>query len=223
MKNIFNILVLLLATILLSACAEQFAELNLNVGGGEPDVLIKRFDGENNDVELRLDPVYVWDNINVESEKVKVDGRELYVRKRPSGGIFERAWVRLGVFWHSKTDYVFIPIVVLGSPVEIRGLLINSGQSRASLKKADNIKFKPGSKMFDSDNKKSSAVFKMSLKVFKTITSAKKTQVVIQTNRGNLAVGLDVVTGDSTDDLRTNAKNLIVQFHDMIQDIKKGV
>ena len=43
------------------------------------------------------DPVDVWDDIKTEPVKVEIDGRELYVRKRP-GGTFEHAWVRMGLF-----------------------------------------------------------------------------------------------------------------------------
>ncbi|WOV91921.1 MAG: hypothetical protein R1F54_04650 [Candidatus Zeuxoniibacter abyssi] len=221
MNNLLVIALFLLTATLLSACGEQLSGLDLSgLSVGKADQEIKQFDGDGGDVELRLDPVDVWDDIKTEPVKVEIDGRELYVRKRP-GGTFEHAWVRMGLFWHSKTDYVYVPIVVLGPPVEIRELRVDAGPSFALLKKAENFHFEPGSRIFDGKKEKSSAVFIMSINMLSLIASSKTARLSVKTNRGNLNVGLGVVVGNSINNLRGNAKNLIAQFKDMVEDVIK--
>ena len=220
MKTIFAMTTLLTA-MLLSACGAQISGFDLSsLSVGKTAQEIKRFDGGSGDVELRLDPVDVWEDIKTEPVKVEIDGRELYVRKRP-GGTFESAWVRMGLLWNSKTNYAYVPIVVLGPPVEIREIRVDAGPSFALLKKAENFHFKPGSRIFDGKKEKSSAVFIMPISVLSLIASSKTARLSVKTNRGNLNVGLGVVAGDSINNLRGNAKNLIAQFKDMVEDVIK--
>ena len=61
----------------------------------------------------------------------------------------------------------------------------------------------------------------MSINMLSLIASSKTARLSVKTNRGNLNVGLGVVVGDSINNLRGNAKNLIAQFKDMVEDVIK--
>ena len=128
---------------------------------------------------MRLDPVDVWDDIKTEPVKVEIDGRELYVRKRP-GGTFEHAWVRMGLFGILKR-IMFMFRLWFRPPVEIRELRVDAGPSFALLKKAENFHFEPGSRIFDGKKEKSSAVFIMSINMLSLIASSKTARLSVKT------------------------------------------
>ncbi|MDM5147213.1 hypothetical protein NQX30_02320 [Candidatus Persebacteraceae bacterium Df01] len=201
-------LLLLSAVVLLQSC----------VGGslGEPPS-IRSNSNDVGDVELVLDPVNVWYEKNTsESVQVEVDGRAFYVRKRHSGGVFEQAWAQAGLFWHSRGKKVFLTIVTFGPKVTIHEVSIWAGKNYGLLSKARNFQFTPGISKLDT-RETSSAAFEMNSSLLQAVADAETAQMVIKTSRGNLKMGLDVMSGDTEADLRRSARYLFTSFADKVK------
>lgn len=177
--------------------------------GGDDAPAIQRNAG-GGDVELILNPVPVWDETGVSpSAKVSADGREFLVRPRETG-VFEPPFARAGLFWHSRLDNIFMPVVVLGPPAKIRKVEIRAGSSRALLRRApESFKFTPAQ---TGKGKISSAVFELKPKMLRAVSASDTVHLIVSTDRGVLNLGLDVVGGDSPDDYRRNARVLFAQF-----------
>ena len=98
---------------MLSACGGGAA-----FSGAKTAAIEKRDNGK--DVELILHPVPVWDGGGAVSQTVALDGGgDIVVRVR-STGILDRAYVRMGLFWHSRREIIFVPVEVLGPPAKLR-------------------------------------------------------------------------------------------------------
>ena len=205
---------LLLSAGALSACgsAPQFADFKVpqfGGGGGEaPEIQRNAKDG---DVELVLHPLSVWDEIGVsDSETIAADGREFLARRRGTS-LWEKPFARAGLFWHSRVEHIFMPLVVLGPPAEIRKVEIRAGGSRALLRRARNFEFTPARRSSDA-GKVSSAVFEMKPETLRAVAASDTARLVVSTDRGILNLGLDVVAGDSADDYRRNARVAFARF-----------
>lgn len=202
----------------LSACGGELplGELGAQFGGGEAPQVQKNEDGEN--VEMILHPVAVWDEQKTTpSQPVNIDGREVFVRFRKND-FLERPFVRVGLFWHSRKEKVFVPIVVLGPPVKIRAVEVRAGGNFALLRRAENFNFTPAQSKWDGEI--SSAAFEMKPSMLRAIADEKTAYMRIKTNRGDLHLGLDVAGGGEAE-VRGNARYLFMQFADQMAEVKK--
>ena len=184
--------------------------------GGAPPQIHKNEDGEN--VELVLNPVPVWDETNAaDSKTVEVGGREVFARVR-QGNFLERPFAKAGLFWHSRKEEIFVPVVVLGPPVKINGVEVRAGGNFSTLRRAKNFKFTPAQSKWE---KVSSAAFEMKPSVLRAVAGEKTARMTVKTNRGNLHLGLDVVGEDSEAAVRRSARYMFAQFAGKIAEVKK--
>ncbi len=212
-------LVLSFFVLLLSSCGGNLSQFGVTTVGNDATTIEKR--EKDGDVELILHPVAVWDERGAaESETINVDGKDIQVRVRKKD-IFEKSFVKMGLFWHSRGKNIFVPVSVSGPSVEIRQLEIYAGGNFSVLKRAKNFNYTPGKSKFNSD-KISFAAFEMKPSLLAALVKADTVEAVIKTSRGNLKLGLDVVAGDSISDARINARRLFSVFADKIAANKRG-
>ena len=212
MKHFLPVLFLAAA---LSACgsAPNFSAPDVFAADDEnaPSIL-RAAKGEN--VELILHPVPVWDEFGASSSAITIesDGGKYAARPRKTG-FLEKPYARAGLFWNSRLEYVLLPIVIVGPPADIRGAEIQAGANRAILRRADdNFTFTPA-RQSGEDGRISSAVFQMKIKTLRAIAAADTAQIVVNTSRGVLKLGLDVAADNSSpSDYRRNARALFAQF-----------
>lgn len=199
----------------------QFGEIKLLQFGAKDAPSIQRVASGDN-VELILHPVAVWDETGAAPPvKVSADGREFMARQRTTS-FLEKSFARAGLFWDSRLTHIFMPIVVLGPPVDIRRVEVFAGGNQALLRRANsNFKFAPSQSSLDKDEI-SSAVFEMKSGTLRAVAAADTARLVIHTNRGILNLGLDVVVGDSPDDYQRNARVLFAQFAEKMTAEKAG-
>ncbi|MGI9297577.1 MAG: hypothetical protein ACR2QC_06740 [Gammaproteobacteria bacterium] len=190
-------------------------------GADDGDAPAIQRNAKDGDVELILHPIAVWDETGVSpSAKISADGREFMARPRDTG-FLERPFARAGLFWHSRLDHIFMPVVVLGPPAEIRKVEIHAGGNRAQLRRApDSFKFTPA--QAGGSQKISSAVFELKPRTLRAVSAADTARLIVSTNRGVLNLGLDVVGGDSPEDFRRNARILFAQFAEKMAAEKKA-
>lgn len=203
-------------TLALAACSGEIGSLNL--GGGLPLTAIQQNQDDEGNVELLLEPVDVWDDQGaLEAEQIEVSGKTLYFRMR-NKDIFENAWVRVGLFWHTKLNRIYMPVVVSGPPVEITRIRVTADESSEILEKATNFNFEPGKRPFDKEL--SSGVFTMSPSILATVTDAENFYVDVITNRGQLRVNLSAVTDRTASTLTASAKYQFAEFYRRQQALK---
>lgn len=167
-------------------------------------------DDEGN-VELILEPVDVWDNGDAgDAETFTVNEQQLSFRVR-SAELLDQAWVRLGLFWHSRQDNIQMPLVIVGGPpVTIRRVQIQAGRSRETLQPAKNFNFTAGKRPLD--DVLHSGAFSITPEMLSAIAEADDVYVTILTSRGVLRVNLAVVTGSSDNQLASSAKYQFADF-----------
>ncbi len=218
MKNRRLFLAVLLAGVLSSCGGElPLGDLGAQFGGGAAPEILQKEDGEN--VELVLHPVPVWDEHGAaNSQTINIDGREIFVRVR-DGDFLERPYVRAGLFWHSRKEEIFVPVVVLGPSVEIRKVEVRAGGSYSQLRRARNFNFTPAKSKWE--KRISSAAFEMKPAMLRAIAGEKTARLTVKTNRGDLYLGLDVAGGASESEVRGNARYMFARFADKIAEIKK--
>ena len=209
----FRAIFILSACALLSACGGGHL-----LSSGEMAEVRHRQDGGNH--ELIIEPVDFWDKENAAPpEAITVGGREISVRLRKIGP-FERAWVRAGLFWHSKMkDNVYLPVVVANQKVKIERVQIYiDGQQAALLARAKNFQFTPAKRSFDKELV--SGAFVLPIGVLEQMTTAERAEILVQTNRGDLKVDLSIVTGKTPTQLQKSGKHLFAEFVDQMGDIR---
>lgn len=161
-------------------------------------------------VELVLQPVDVWDTQKVVSPMtVYVDGAPFKARQR-SSGFLEKPYVRAGLFWSSRAEHVFLPVMVMGPTVEINNVEIHTDSNFSQLRKARNFSFKPAD--IKEADKVSFASFEMRPETLRAVANADIARMTINTSRGALHMGLDVVGGRSEKDVSHNARVLFARF-----------
>lgn len=208
----------LLLAALLSACSGDIAQLT-QIGTPAAPPIEQKTNGES--TEIILHPVAVWEEANAAaSQQVSVDGHVVKVRRR-SGDFWDKAFVRAGLFWHSRKNNIFVPVVVLGPPVKIRQVEIRAGNRVSLLRRAANFKFTPSGSQLAKD-KQSSAAFEMKPEMLAQIVTGETAHMVVRTNRGNLHLGLDVVNGDSPSVVRGNARYLFSRFSEKMAQVKEN-
>ena len=150
-------------------------------------------------MELILHPVPVWDGGGAVSQTVALDGGgDIVVRVR-STSILDRAYVRMGLFWHSRREIIFVPVEVLGPPAKTAA---GADCPRATMSRCCNRRrafiLPPAVRALNywAEKKPSTAAFEMTPETLAAIATAARAEAVIETNRGNLAVALDAATGD---------------------------
>ncbi|MGI9306511.1 MAG: hypothetical protein ACR2P5_04320 [Gammaproteobacteria bacterium] len=206
-------LAFLLAGALLSSCGGELAQLGGKFGAGAgaekaPEIRLR---GSGGNMEMILHPVAVWDEKDVAApHKVEIGGREVFVRLR-GGDFWDKPFVRAGLFWNARRENIYLPVAVFGPPVDIRGLEIRAGNSRATLRRAgDEFNYTPAGSWDSAET--SSAAFELKPKMLRAVAAADFAQLIIKTNRGNLHLGLDVVGDDSEESVRRNARYLFALF-----------
>ena len=209
-----RLVALFLATGALSACDfRDIGNLNINSApsSGDKKLPVIQRNAQDGNVELVLHPVLVWDEDGASPPKtVASKGRKFIVRHRRAS-FLEKPYARAGLFWHSRLDYIFMPIVVLEAETEIRQVEIRAGANRANLRPAkDDFKFTPA--RTTGGGEVSAAVFELKPKTLRAISGAEEVRLIINTNHGVLNLGLDVVSGNSPDDYRRNARTLFADF-----------
>ena len=191
------------------------AALTAGCGGLAPvDELTTSTVPEGDAVQVMLEPVDVWDVKDAPAASVaEVDGRKIHVRKR-SGGLLEKSWVRLGLYWNSKRpNDIFIGAVALGPKVEVRALRMEIDGEAVDLKKTDDFSFVPGKRgAFDTEEKHLGSFVADIDWLRAAVQSRHSVVVALETNRGILAGDLNVVAGDSENALRKSAKNMFAAF-----------
>lgn len=190
--------------LLLSSCVVA----GLPAVGGAPAIQEIRGGGNK---ELILEPVDAWDDAGAgEAQEMAVNGAALYFRPRPTKS-FDQAWVRLGLFWHSKQKGIHMPVVIAGgAPVKIQQVRVETDSGMALLKEAENFSFTPGKRLFDKTL--SGGVFTMSPKMLARMVQAKDAHVTIGTDRGALRVNLSAVPDTSAAALAASAKYQFAEF-----------
>lgn len=99
--------------------------------------------------QLVLEPVDVWSDAGSGALiAVDIDDEQLYFRHRPVH-LFEKAWIRAGLFWHPKLRRIMVPIVVVGPPVTVSGARLRTADGVVDLSPAKNFDFTPGARQFD--------------------------------------------------------------------------
>ena len=208
---------LVLACVFLSGCiadgklpfdapAEGVSGNGEQTGGG----VIERRQTQDG-VELVLQPVDVWDTQKtVEHMTVFIDGAPFKARQRASG-FLEKPYVRAGLFWSSRAEKVFLPVMVTGPKVDIRSVEIRAGGDFARLRLARNFTFTPAISP-EELKKVSFAAFEMNPGTLRAIANADTARMTINTNRGALHMGLDVVGKRSEEDVSRNARVLFARF-----------
>lgn len=210
------------ALMLVSGCGNvPSGDLNLSqLGSGlgaEPSAIQRR--QNETDVELILDPVPVWDEVGVSPPKTfSVDGTDVSSRLREKK-FLERPFARAGLFWHSRQDHAFLPLVVLGPPVTIKKVEAETQHKKALLRKARGFQFTPAKTGLD--GKISSAAFEIKLGILEALATAETAHLIVHTNRGIMRLGLDVVVEASDDALRNNARVLFARFAEQMSDYRK--
>ena len=207
----------LVVPVVLSACGGSTISISEAWDSQQPEV--RKHRDNFGHVEVVLDPVKVWDDKNASAPvSVKIGGQNLFMRKY-GGDIFDKAWAQMGLFWHSKSKNIVVPIVVFELAVKIHQVEIRTSEQQALLPMAEDFDFTPGKLRFDS-RPMSSAAFVMPPQLLEAIVNEKIAQLIIKTDRGNMHVGLDVVHGDAEADLRRNAKYLFALFADTIREVQ---
>lgn len=178
----------------------------LGGGGGE----ITQASDDAGHAELVLEAVDVWGaDVAGAPEALEVDGGERMFRVLEDAN-FERAWVRLGLFWHSLQKFVMLPVVVAGPAVEVSQVRVMADGERWTLKPAENFSFTPGRRPFDKEL--SAGVFVLPFEALERMAGAEEVEVVVVTNRGGLRVHPNVVAGRGEADLRASALLKFAEF-----------
>ena len=207
----------LLPALVLAACTDEISRLGQI--GAPPPAIEQKTDGR--DTEIILHPVAVWEERDAgDSRQVSVDGHVAQVRPR-SGGFWDKSFVRTGLFWHSRKDNIFVPVVVLGPTAKINQVEMRAGNRTALLRRADNFKFTPGGEKSKKGGQ-SAAAFEMKPEMLAAIVNGDTAHMIIHTNRGNLHLGLDVVKNDSPSAVRENARYLFARFAEKVAQVKRG-
>lgn len=195
----------------LTGCAGSGFSGNFDTAG---NIIENSKDGS---TELILHPVDIWDSEGGgETFTETVDGHELHFRHRPSS-TFERAWVRVGLFWHSKSKKIFVPVAVVGPDVEIKQMQLVIDSKRNLLGKAKNFNFSPEKRPLD--RRVSGSAFTMTPRTLRTMIAAKEPHIIIGTNRGNLRVDLSAVPSREQSALTDSAMYLFAEFAARQQEI----
>ena len=176
-----------------------------------PPAAIEEIADEKGNVELILEAIEVWDDDGAsEPQEYTVNDRGMTFRVRDTS--FANAWVRLGLFWHSKQKRIHMPIVIAGGPpVTIQKVRLEAGRSAAVLRQAKNFEFTPGKRAFDKELY--SATFTLSPKLLAKVGESDNVYVSIYTQRGVLRANLAVASGGDTDSLVATAKYQFSEFY----------
>lgn len=182
------------------------------------DPSIRQNSNETGDVELIIDPINAWDEKGAGQEKLyTVNGKELHFRLKDVS-FTDKAWIRVGLFWHSRAKKVMVPVVALGPPVKIKKIqFIIDGSRRISPRKAKDFTYTPNKQLLDKNVSTNS--FEIKLEQLKKIVEAKNVTLILATSRGNLVANLSVVTKDDERSLQKSVKYLFVDFYDQINAV----
>ena len=219
----------LLLPLALAACAggnlgAEFDNLNLNFGGAPAGISETALEGGG--VRLVLEPVEVWDDEGageLQLLPVADGGEEMTFRLRETD-VFHPAWVRLGLYWDSRYDRVYMPAVIVGGPpVKIKQAQLRVDGRREVLHLTDKLNFTPaggggGGGLLGSAQKMYSGVFVFTPETLARLATAKgDAHVVVSTNRGGLRVNLAIAGGDSPAALAATGKYQFAQFYRRMQ------
>lgn len=203
----------------LTACAAggvQLGELQmsgLNLGLSSPQAVTERTN-DNGTLELILEPLDVWDAQGAgKLEPLAVGNEKVFFRLREVES-FDRAWVRLGLYWNARLSRVHMPIVIVGGPpVRVQKVRIEADGHRETLELSRNFQFTPAKRMFEKDGELHTGAVSLSPETLARIAAAREVVVTLSTNRGNLRVNLSVVTSTDTAALTASSKYQFAQFH----------
>ena len=212
-----QLFLVILFTGVLSACGSGSPFAQLTSGNNTPTIE-QTLEGEYS--QLILSPIEVWDEQNVTApELTNVNGYEIFVRRRETH-VFEKPYVRAGLFWNSRLPHAFLPIVVLGPKADINGVSVRAGKIYQSLRPARNFSFTPTKSKWETQPL-SSATFEIEPALLRAIADEKTAQLTIKTNRGTLRVGLDVVSIIDTLGIDNNARVWFAQFMDRMTEAQQ--
>lgn len=210
--------------VLLAVVAAGGCALLPSVNSGAEGGVITRPE-QNSDlggVELVLYPVAVWGGRGASPPVVaEVGGREILVRKR-RGGLLDRPRVKMGLFWNSRGDDVYLLVAVSGPPAIIRGVELHyDGGGIRRLAEAGNVRLIPGRNVWDGGDGKSPAVYAMKPDVFSAMLNSGGSRVLVDDGDGVLDLDWGSLRGDSPAAMRQNAKVLFWQFYDKMTRMRK--
>jgi len=190
------------ALMMLSGCG------SISLSGGAASV--RHAENDKGDVELVLDPVDLWDAKGL-GKPFRADDidKNLQFRKR-NKELLERAWVRLGLFWHSRRDDIVLTAVIYQPSVTIRQMTLLVNGKKYPVLPAQGFNFTPPKGLFDKDA--SAAAFSLPPTFLYEIVAGGETSFVLDTNRGTLRVNLSAVVDDSPQALRRSANYLFAEF-----------
>lgn len=172
---------------------------------------------EQGNTELIVEPLDMWDwNPALRSEQVEVEGEQLYFALRPIGPL-DQAWVRGGLFWHSKMDKVMMPIVVLGPPVEMQKMYLEFDGKKQFLSKPKDFKFTAGKRALDKHL--SSGTFALTPAQLRALVESENIVLGVWTNRGILRVSPHAVPSMDAGEWKKSARYHFAQFYNKYQQL----
>ena len=194
----------------LVGCTDQLGSISFSPLS-QSNNQIEQLDTDDGYVKLILAATDVWDDAGASKPEIRtVGGREMYFRQRPKK-TFEQAWVRLGLFWHSKAKKkIILTAVALGDPVKIQGAKIRAGLSTATAEKVKTFQYTPEKRAFDKNL--SSAAFYITPHMLKKLTSEKNAHITLMTSLGQLRVNLSATPATTDAGLEQSAKYLFAEF-----------
>ncbi len=206
------------AVVVLAGCA---ALPSANSGAEEGIISRPEQNSDLGGMELILYPVAVWGEAGASSPVIiKAGGREVYVRKR-RGKWLARPRVKMGLFWNSRGDDVYLLVAVSGPPANIRAVEVHYDGGARELAGADNVRFHPGRNIWDGGDGKTPAAFAVSPEVFVDMLKSGESRVLVRTGGGVLELDLGALRRDSSTAMRHNAKVLFWQFYDKMMHMRK--
>ena len=212
-------------TLMLASCGDGSLSSLQNISGNisgavKKQAIEQRQNGS--EIELVLSPISVWDDSNTAEESVEVliDKRPVKIRMRKKDFI-EQPYVRIGLLWNSRLDKIYVPVVFFGDGLtDIRRMEIYTDKGFSVLGKADkDVKFNYKNSSL-SGGKVFTKVFEMKPHILNSMMDSNTVKIVIKTSRGNLNLGLDIVTDASPQTVEQNARYLFTTFANRMASIK---
>ena len=194
-----------------------------NSGAEEGIIIRPEQNTEREGVELVLYPVAVWGDKDASAPvATEVGGREVYLRKR-RGRWLDRARAKMGLFWNSRGDDIYLLVAVSGPPAYVRGVRVHYGGDDGGLLLADagNVRLIPGRNIWDGGDGKTPAVYAIKPEVFADMLAAEESRVSVDIGDGLLELDLGALGDDSSRAAHENAKVLFWQFYDKMMQIQK--
>lgn len=205
---LFRFFAPLLAALLLSACA------------GAPPPVIEENPVEDGGVQLILDPVDLWGGGTATGEQQTrtVGGQTITFRVYEERGFFERAYVRLGLFWDSRRkSRIYMPVVIVGNPsVKVLAAYFKTDGERVQLRPAgEDFQFTAPMRLMDGGSIHSTGAFILPAEVLAKVGDAEKAEVFLRTDQGDLWLDFAVARGIGYRDhvLLASAKYQFAEFY----------